>query len=138
MYLTNEIDVLIEMLRANSYFDDIKIIKAFPYSMKATRLAKTVIAVSPSKVEGENISIGDNKMFGEYSIDFDVFIPILSGTPVKSDVIEQIVTTVSACYPSGISVSAITVNNDISCTTAKCTFTFSGEISIGGNSDGTR
>jgi hypothetical protein len=132
MYLAKEIDVLTEALRENSYFDNVKIVKAYPYLNKATRLSKTVIAISPAGIDAKNISIGDENLFGDYSIAFDVFIPIQSGSPIESSVIEQLLVTMSKCYPVGISVSEISVNNDISCCTAKCIFTFNGEIGIGG------
>lgn len=132
MYLTNEIDALISQLNTNSYFDEIKIIKAFPYTDKPTRLNKIVVAVSPSKINAENISTGGECLYGEYSIDFDIFIPVNKGTPVDTSVIEQLICTVAVCCPKAVSVSEITANNNIFCYTAKCTFTFSGEIAIGG------
>lgn len=132
MYLNKEIDALIALLKANPFFDDIKITKAFPFINKPTRLSRTVIAVSPSKIDAQNISVGGESLFGDYSIDFDVFIPINDGTPVDTDVIEQLVCTLSKSFPKAAAVSEITVNNNIFCCTAKCTFTFSGEIKIGG------
>jgi hypothetical protein len=132
MYLSDKIDFLIEKLKENCYFDNVKIIKSYPYSKKDTRLSKTVVAVSPSKIEAQNISIGNDTLYGDYSVDFDVFIPIQSGSPVDSSVIEQIVVTLSECQPKSVYVSEISVNNSISCCLAKCTFTFNGKIEIGG------
>lgn len=135
MYLTEEIDALTARLKANPYFDRIKIVKAFPYKNKPTRLGTAVVAVSPSRISAENISVGGERLFGDYSIDFDVFIPIQEGTPVDTTVIEQIISTLSACFPKSVAVSKITADNSIFCCTAKCTLTFSGEITIGGFSD---
>lgn len=134
MYLTEEIDALIAQLKTNQFFENIKIVKAFPYINKPTRLSKTVIAVSPSKISAENISIGSESLFGDYSVDFDIFIPIQEGTPVDTAVIEQLLCTLSSCYLKAAAVSEITADNTISCCTAKCTLTFSGEIFTEGES----
>lgn len=132
MYLTCEIQGIIDYLRADKHFDNTHIVKAFPYMKKPTKLRKIVIAVSPSEIEAENISVGDVNLYGEYSIDFDVFSPQELGTPVVFDSIQNIIEILKCFYPSRIYVSKITPVDEISCFSAKCTLTFNGEINFGG------
>ena len=47
-----------ELLKAEETLSDVKIIKAYPFKDKPVRLKNTVIAVMPSRLESEAVSIG--------------------------------------------------------------------------------
>lgn len=136
MYLTHEIQQVIDYLRADRRFFNTKIVKAFPYMKKPTKLRTIVIAVSPSKIDAENVSVGDINLYGEYSIDFDVFSPQELGTPAVFRSIQDIIEILKSFYPSKVYVSEITSVDGISCFSAKCTLTFRGDIDFGGADGG--
>lgn len=136
MYLADKIDSLILTLKNQTCFNDVKIIKAYPFVNKPTNLEKIVITVSPSGLNADNISVGQNYYFGSYMIDFDVFSPQELGSPVVASTIESIILTLRKFNPSAIKVEPISINSNVKCYTAKCTLSFNGEIDFGGDNYG--
>jgi hypothetical protein len=104
--------------------DDCKIIKAYPYEFKPTRLSKAVIAVSQSEVEVENIAIGDECYFGNYTINTAVYVPYEFGVPAVSKFIDAIVKSQADYCPLKISTTKIENVENISCFKFDCSFTF--------------
>lgn len=137
MYLTDKIENLISTLKNQPCLKDVQIIKAYPFVNKPTNLEKIVITVSPSGLNADNISVGQNCYFGSYMIDFDVFSPQELGSPIASSTIESVILSLRKFNPSAIKVEPISINSNVKCYTAKCTLTFSGEIDFGGDNYGT-
>ena len=124
MYLADETDKIFNKLKESTELSEYRIIKAYPFSYKATRLKQAVICVSPSGIDAKTASIGGSDYFGEYTIDADVFVPQDMGTPCTYEIIEKIVKVLSDEPPCGVKVSAVSTKDNIECYTAKCTLTF--------------
>lgn len=124
MYLSNEIDSLCKRLKADDSLNAFKIIKAYPYNIKPTRLSYQVIAVSPSSIEAESIAVDNEDFYGKYSIDLDVFSPYEMGSPAMSDALERVLVSATDNTVVGISVSAVTVDENAHCFKAKCTLKY--------------
>lgn len=132
MYLAKETKNILDMLKSNEYFSDKKVIMAYPFAKKPTRLADIVVTISPSSLSAKNIEAGGESLFGSYKIDADIFVPQDMGSPCVFDVIEKTVNTVIPLFPCAVSVSEIYPMDELFCFTAKCSFTFSSEIDFGG------
>lgn len=135
MYLNKKVNDIVQKLSLDERFKDSKIIKAYPDVNKPTRLKRIVVSVSPSSIEAENISVGEECMYGEYSIDIDAFVPQNFGTPCVQKVIENVIDTLKDEFPTRIKVSQINVNNSLFCYYVNCCLTFCGEINFGGSAD---
>ncbi len=133
MYLNKEIDEFILNLEANSFFSDMKIIKAYPYAIKPTRLKKTVIAVSPSQISAKNISLGETHFFADYKIDVDIYVPQQFGADSIINIVREILGCAAGFYAVGVTASKINADDNLNCFTSKCTVEFNGEIDLGGN-----
>lgn len=133
MYLNKKVKDIVSKLSSDERLRDTKVIMAYPNVNKPTQLRRVVIAVSPSSLNAQNISIGDVCIYGEYSVDIDVFVPQNLGTPCIQDVVEKIIDIIKNESLSGIKVSQIKVNNSLFCHYVNCCMTFRGEIDFGGS-----
>lgn len=133
MYLNKKMQSIVNMLSQDSYFDNVKIIKAYPDVSKPTRLRQTVICVLPSEMDAENISVGNACLYGRYSVCIDAFVPQNFGSPCVQTVIEHVVDALKDEMPCGIKVSPIRVNHSLFCYSVSCCLTFCGEINFKGD-----
>lgn len=130
--LSNVVDDFISALNQRTDFDGIKVIKAYPYVIKPTKLSKIVVAVSLGDVSGDNVSIGDNCVFGTYRIDACIYSPYDVGADVLPQVAEKIFDTCVNYNPVAITTTQIDTNATALCYTLKCSVTFSDYINFGG------
>lgn len=123
MYLNDEAEQLYSKL-CEAGLEGVKFIKAYPYSIKPTRIKNVLAVISPSSIEAESDSIGNETLFGKYSLDIDVFSPIDAGSPMMSDAMERILNTATDNMVTGIRVSQVTADERTECFRAKCTLTY--------------
>ncbi len=133
--LSNVVDDFINKLKQDAHFENIKIIKAYPYVAKPTRLSKIVLCLSLAEISADNCSVGDNCIYGDYKIDIDIFVPYKIGADVISDVFSNIVNACNDNLPIGISTNNIKNDRDTLCYTAKCSLVFNDALNIGGVND---
>lgn len=131
VYLNKEIDEFVIRLEKNSFFSQIKVIKAYPYAIKPTRLKKTVITVSPSQISAENISLGETHLFADYKIDVDIYVPQQIGADSIISIVREIFRCAAGFYAVGVTASKITADDNLNCFISKCTIEFNGEIDLG-------
>ena len=130
MCLDNELDAFIERLKTSEALGDAKIIKAYPYVLKPTKLKNTVIAVSPSEISAQSISLGQENFFASYVIDADIYVPVELGSPKIWEYIRGILLSQMNSFPSSVSVSKVTAEDRLSCCTAKCSITYNGALDL--------
>lgn len=135
MYLSDKIAFFVELLKNSEGFENINVFNAYPYSYKPTELDKTTIAVMPSDLKANPAGIGSDELYGEYTIDFCVFVPRQLGSPVVNNTVEKLINAIKDCYPSSINASNIKVIERLSCFMAKCSFTFNSLMDFGGSSN---
>ncbi|MBR3148969.1 MAG: hypothetical protein IKF64_02275 [Eubacterium sp.] len=133
MYLTDKVSSIISLLCGDEYFEDKKVIAAFPFAYKPTRFGKIIVTVSPHGIEAENISAGGHCLYGKASVSVDVFVPHETGSSVVNDVIEHIIDAVADTRPCTIKVSPVSSKDELSSYTASCVLTYKSLIEFGGN-----
>ena len=110
---------------SSAVFDyGVKVIKAYPYLDKPTRLEKAVIAVSPEKTELEPAGIGNEEQYGEIRVVADIFVPQNFGSEALRSLSEQAVKAALVLEPSGVGVFPIKAEDRLDCLRCSCTFTF--------------
>lgn len=124
MYLNNEVLALYEKLLKSESLKDFKIINAYPYLVKPTRLNTQAIIVSPSSIDAQSVSLGNEEYYGTYCLDVDVFSPYDMGSPNMSDALEKALISATDNSVVGIKVGPVSVDKDTHCFTAKCTLTY--------------
>lgn len=133
MYISNEINAVIDALKSSSTLSDTYIIAAFPYTYKPTRLDKCVLTVSPHSLDVKTEGIGENHYYGDVGIRVDAFVPQDAGSPCVTDILGNVTNVLSAFYPNEIKMSGIKVRNDLECFTAYAVYVFKTRIAYGGN-----
>lgn len=127
MFFDEKIDETIEILKRDSFFDDMRIIKAYPCATKPTRLEKNIIAVSPGETVMNNISVGQCVLYGNYEIRFDIFVSQRNGAESLAKIASRIIHDSLFKHPAKIEVSNTSAYNAIGAFTLRCTLTFAGK-----------
>lgn len=130
MCLAKAVDEFVTRLKDCEALEGVSIIKAYPFVKKPTKLDNVVIAVSPAQIESKAVSIGEDNMFSTYTIDADVFIPQELGSPEMWKYIQAVLLSQAESFPVAVATSQIKANDKISCYTAKCSFTYNGELEL--------
>ena len=128
MYLADEVEKYIAMMKSKDYYSDKYVIAAYPYVYSPTRLDRPLITVSPCGIDANRAGIGADEFFAKYKIRIDVFVPLI-GT-ILDDAAEF--------YPLAYSVSEITADDSIACFTACVKLTHSGLIQQEDNNESGR
>lgn len=75
MLLEQETNRFIEAVRAHITDENTVVLWAYPYVRKPTRLKKCYAAVSPGTMTAERAELGGERLFGEYGIVTELFVP---------------------------------------------------------------
>lgn len=128
-------DSFIKLVAANDYFDDKRVVKAYPEATKPTLLKHAVIAVGIKEINIDEASVGESVKRGSVSVFANIYIPFCVHDVRCEEVVSQICR--AACDWSIISISASEMTADVKtqCRILKTVFTFNGEIFFGGDDD---
>lgn len=132
----NFVNAIISKIKENSFFDDKKVIQAFPDVQKATALRKPVIAVGLKEISVGDSSIGQQIKTGNISISANVFIPFSCTGCSAEKCICEICKSVIGCGISAVRISECAADSYAQCFTVQSVFTFNDEIAFGGEFDG--
>jgi hypothetical protein len=132
MNINSLLDDMLEKINANSFFDDMKIIKAYPCSVKPTRLNNVYISLGINKIDIKPYEIDDVNKAGEVSVFADIFVPIRMDNACMSEIFSRLCTVLEEYNVIGISADRITADNDIQAYVLKTSITFSDEVIFGG------
>ena len=128
MYLAAETNRVYNALKDCAALDGCRIIKAYPYAKKPTKLRRTVITVSPSDAEFKNTALGFECAYGKYAVAVDIFIPLESGSPAESGVCDGVINGVLALKPDGIRLTEFRPYDELGAYGARCIVSFSGSV----------
>ena len=126
MFFDEKIDETIETLKKDSFFDNMRLIKAYPCAIKPTRLEKNIIAVSPGETVMDNVSVGQGVLYGNYEIRFDIFVSQRHGAESLAEIASRVIHGLLFKHPAKIEVSNTSAYNAIGAFTLRCTLTFAG------------
>ena len=122
------LDCFMDRLKADSYFDSIKIIRAYPHSVKPTLLKNAVVAAGIRNIELEGESVMQNVRTGKYSIFTDIFVPCSFERRALEDIVFRISADVAKLNVASIEISAASSFHTEECFSMRAVFTFHDEI----------
>lgn len=126
---------IIKTLRDDHFFDNMKIIKAYPCNVKPTRLIQTCIAVGLNEVNISPCCIDDDSKVGEISVFIDIFIPIHIDNGCASEIFCKICNLLNGYNIKSISAERAAVDAAAQAYVLKSIVTFSSEKLFGGDAD---
>lgn len=124
----NILSDFIDRLEADKFFENIKIIRAYPDEIKPTLLKKAVVALGIKSIDVDESSLGQNIKSGSYSIFADIFVPYSHDKQSMEQIVFRICRNISELNLVAIEVSGITANTTAECFVMKSVFTFNDEI----------
>lgn len=130
MFLSNKLDEFNSRLMNCEKLQSCKIFKAYPYSMKPTKMDFVAIATAIGEVDAENVELGGSELYGKYRINAFIYSPYKNND--INDVITSVLSSQLSAYPAEISVSEISKNDELECLSVKCGFTFYSSFDFGG------
>lgn len=124
----NIVSDFISRIKADDYFGDITVTRAFPNVIKPTLLGKAAVAAGIKEINIEETSLGQNVKAGSTSIFADIYVPF----SFEKERLEEIAFRICACTADmnivSIEISEISVNKAAACYTMRVVFTFSGGL----------
>lgn len=130
MFLSKRLDEFNSRLLNDSNLENCKIFKAYPFEMKPTKLSYTAIATAIGELDADNIELGGEKLCGKYKINAFIYSPY-SKNEINS-IVAYVINSQLSAYPSAVSVSEISKNDELECLFVKCSFTFYDAFNFGG------
>ncbi|MGN1329017.1 MAG: hypothetical protein ACI4V4_04880 [Eubacterium sp.] len=128
------LDEFVLALRKDSYFDEIKIISAYPYAFRPTELKECIIAVGFSDISLESDRIGESSRYGQVKIFVDIFVPFGNDSKMACEIFTHICEVANCYNVVAISAQRTYANKETASYIMKTEVAFNGEIMFGGGS----
>ncbi len=125
------LEEFIGALEADSFFDDIKIIKAYPHSIKPSFPSNAVVAAGIKHIELDDSGVMQSIKTGKYSIFTDIFVPYSLNRQRLEDIVFRISGDVAKFNIISIEITGANADNTAECFVMRAVFTFGGEIGFG-------
>lgn len=97
MRLDNLIDTLIEKIKADPFFDNISVIRAYPDVTKPTRLSRAYIALSLGEIDLSSSQLDSSSRAGEVRVCADIITPVNMEQPDLCDIFVRLCRVLD-CY----------------------------------------
>ncbi len=130
MKIENIIDRLIEVISADDYFSDIKIIKAYPCTIAPSRIATETVALGFDEIRLSSASVDNSNRAGDISVFVDIFIPIKMENSRACDIFSRICRCFYVYNILSVSAQRMAVDINTSAYVLKTVFTFNDEIEV--------
>jgi hypothetical protein len=126
MYLKQELENMRALLSESEALGDCRIIIAYPYAKKPSRLGRVHIALYEGEVSGEAYALGQEEQRLSYQLCASLFVPQNMGSPYTGELAKAVVKAMLSTYPLGIGVSEVKANDELGCYEVRCSFTYEG------------
>lgn len=133
MMIDTIIDQLIDVIKKDKYFDNIRVINAYPFKTKPTRITKAYVALGIYEINMKSYNIDDSQRRGEVSVFADIFVPVHSDNGYISEIFMHLCDALKCFNVLSVSASGITADSDIQAVVMKTVITFDDEIHFGGD-----
>lgn len=128
------LDDFVSYLREDSYFSEIKIISACPFTPRPTELKESVVAVGFSDISFESDRIGESSRYGQVKIFADIFVPFGNDSRKACEIFTHICGALSRYNVVAVSAQRTYANKETASYIMKTEIAFNGEILFGGGS----
>ncbi len=127
------IDELMNTIKSDNRFKDVKIIKAYPNYDKPTRLSRAHIAIGIMKMNFEPYQIDDSEKAGELTIFADLFCPLKWDNSELTKLFSGLCNTIAKYNITSIQAEKITADANTQAYQLKTTITFYNAFDFGGD-----
>lgn len=124
------LDILINKIKSDEYFSDIKVIKAYPFTAAPTRLTKETVAIGFDEITFSAMSIDESSRAGDVAVFTDVFIPLKMNSSRAIDIFSGICRCFDGFNVLSVRCERITVDVSTAAYVLKTSFTFNNEIEV--------
>lgn len=118
----------IEKIKANKYFDNIQVVRAYPNVIKPTLLENAVVAVGIKEINVDESSLGESIKAGTVSLFTNIYVPYSFDKGNFEKIVFHICGIASDFNIVSVNVSEISVCSAAECFVMKAVFTFNNEI----------
>ncbi|MCD7797422.1 MAG: hypothetical protein LUG95_07490 [Clostridiales bacterium] len=132
MNMSAMLDDFVELMRSDSYFDDVKIVRAYPFTIRLTMLKESIVAVGFSNIEIEPYSVGGNDGCGKVKLFADIYVPLDDMSKRTNEILTHICRAAESMNISSILAERIYADKETMSYVLKTEIEFYGDIVFGG------
>lgn len=132
MRLDTVLDELIRIIKGDTYFDHIKVIKAYPSDVKPTRLNCPYVAIGLSEIDMHSSSIDSSKRSGMISVFADIYVSGRCDGAIIYDIFTRLCEVLSCFNVLSIKAEHAQYDTYTQANVLKGVITFDDEITFGG------
>lgn len=134
--LDNLLHQFTDTIKKNSYFENMKIVTAYPCEISPSRLSKVVIAVGISGADFFARGAGEEDVSGNIEVFADIFVPWRMKDNRTEEIFTHICEISVQCGAVSIKADRIMSDKATGCYVLKSVFTFNDELVFGGETSG--
>ncbi|MDE6155869.1 MAG: hypothetical protein K2F67_05460 [Eubacterium sp.] len=130
MRIENVVDDIIDMIKADAYFSNIRVVKAYPCSTAPTHLANETVAIGIDEISFSSMSVDESSREGNIAVFMDIFVPIKMSSSRASDILSGLCRCFRDLNILSVCADRITVHVDTAAYLLRTVFTFNNEIEV--------
>lgn len=126
---------IIGLLKSDSRFKNIALVRAYPPAAKPTRLDRIYVALGIKAIDLHPAQIDCSEKAGEISVFADIFVPFKMDNCRAGEVFADICSVLSSYNVMSVSASRLAADERIQASVLKASLTFNGRFLFGGEND---
>lgn len=130
MRIENIINELEELIKADGYFENIDVVKAYPRHPAPTRNSRETVALGIDSIDMDSPEADGSARSGNIAVFADIFVPIKLSNSLAFEILEKLCSVLCAFNVLSVSAQRITFDTDTSSYLLKTVFTFNDEIEV--------
>lgn len=130
MRIEEIVEQIINTVKSDDFFNDVKIIKAYPNSNYPTRLGCDIVAVGLDEIQLCKRGIDELDNAGEISVFVDIFTPVKTEITRASEIFTRLCKCLYCYNLVSISAQRIITDSERAAFVLKTKFTFNDEIEV--------
>lgn len=123
---------IVSVIRLDSFFDDMKLVNAYPFQAKPTQLRYPVISICMGNMNLTSAEIGAGSRAGSVSLFVDIYIPFNYSKSDMCEIFSHICASLDDYCIEKISSQRVEADKLTSCYVMKNEFVFNDRILFGG------
>lgn len=135
MRLDMILDEIINLIKKDDYFNDIKVAKAYPCSAVPTKITKCIVAFGFDEIRLNSNQLDEGTRAGSVSIFADIFIPIKQNSTKGVEIFSRLCNVLSVYNVASVSAERLAVDRQTQTYVLKTGITFYDELLFGGGTD---
>lgn len=123
---------IVNELRQDSFFENVRIVRAYPYVTKPTEPSQPAVAINIGGISCRPCHIGDDSLATKLDIYADIYVPFKLGGDYVSDIFCRLCECVRGLGVQSIITKRTTADIKSGCYVMECSIGFERELELGG------